>query len=95
MDSGAAWREWFLKWPKEMPRKGVLVTDFGEQIPFDGFMTTDTLLVVERRTPDTIGARKVILPYARGGDQAHRCAEGESADSGRLRRRPAESGMRK
>ena len=64
MDSGAAWREWFLKWPKEMPRKGVLVTDFGEQIPFDGFMTTDTLLVVERRTPDTIGARKVILPYA-------------------------------
>jgi hypothetical protein len=64
MDTGAAWRDLFLKWPKELPRKGVLVTGFGEQIPFDGFMTTDTLLVVERRTPDTIGARKVILPYA-------------------------------
>ncbi|HVU90549.1 MAG TPA: hypothetical protein VHD36_24720 [Pirellulales bacterium] len=63
MDAGAAWRDYFLAWPKELPRRGVLVTAFGEQVPFDGFMTTDALLLIERRTPDTIGARKVILSY--------------------------------
>ena len=58
------WRDYFLAWPKEMPRRGVLVTSFGEQIPFEGFLTTDALLLLERRTPDTIGARKLILPYS-------------------------------
>ena len=55
--------DYFLNWPKELPQRGVLVTSFGEQIPFDGFMPTDALLLIERRTPDTIGARKVILSY--------------------------------
>ena len=54
MDASAAWRDYFLGWPKELPHRGVLVTSFGEQIPFDGFMTTDALLLIERRTPDTI-----------------------------------------
>ena len=63
MDQAAAWREYFLNWPKELPRRGVLVTNFDEQVPFDGFMTTSDLLLLERRTPDTIGARKLILPY--------------------------------
>jgi hypothetical protein len=63
MDAASAWRDYFLAWPKELPHRGVLVTSFGEQIPFDGFMTTDALLLIERRTPDTIGARKVILSY--------------------------------
>jgi len=64
MDTGTAWRDFFASWPKDMPHRGVLVTNFDEQVPFDGFMTTDTLLLVERRTPDTIGARKLILPFA-------------------------------
>jgi hypothetical protein len=63
MDTGAIWHNFFLAWPKDMLRRGVLVTTFEEQIPFDGFLTTDTLLLLERRTPDTIGARKVILPF--------------------------------
>ncbi len=36
MDAGTAWRDYFLKWPKEMPRRGVLVTSFGEQVPLRG-----------------------------------------------------------
>ena len=64
MELANVWRDYFLNWPKELPRRGVLVTNFDEQIPFDGFMTTPELLLVERRTPDTIGARKLILPYA-------------------------------
>ncbi len=63
MDTGTVWRDYFVGWPKDIPRRGVLVTSFNEQVPFDGFMTTDTLLLVERRTPDSIGARKLILPY--------------------------------
>ncbi|HEY4311037.1 MAG TPA: hypothetical protein VGN12_16415 [Pirellulales bacterium] len=63
MDTGTIWRDFFLAWPKDMLRRGVLVTTFEEQIPFDGFLTTETLLLLERRTPDTIGARKVILPF--------------------------------
>jgi len=58
------WRDYFLNWPKELPRRGVIVVAFGEQIPFDGFLTTDSLVLVERRTPDAIGARKVIVPYS-------------------------------
>lgn len=63
MEAATAWRDYFAKWPKELPRRGVLVVTFGEQIPFDGFLTTDDLVLVERRTPDSIGARKVIIPY--------------------------------
>ncbi|MBI2825971.1 MAG: hypothetical protein HYX69_14905 [Planctomycetia bacterium] len=64
MDAGAVWRNYFANWPKELPRRGVLVTNFEEQIPFEGFMTGEAMLVLERRTPDTIGARKVIVPYS-------------------------------
>ena len=63
MDAATAWRDYFAKWPKDLPRRGVLVVTFGEQIPFDGFLTTNDLLLVERRTPDSIGARKVIIPF--------------------------------
>ncbi|HEY2838636.1 MAG TPA: hypothetical protein VGJ26_05790 [Pirellulales bacterium] len=63
MEAATAWRDYFVAWPKELPRRGVLVVTFGEQIPFDGFLTTDNLLLVERRTPDAIGARKVIVPF--------------------------------
>ena len=67
----------FHKWPKDLPHRGVLVTNFNEQIPFDGFMTTETMLLVERRTPDTIGARKLILPYGNMvSHQAHRRDQG-------------------
>ncbi len=46
-----------------MARRGILVTSLGDQIPFSGFMTTETLLLLERSTPDSMGARTVILPY--------------------------------
>jgi hypothetical protein len=63
MEAATAWRDYFAAWPKDLPRRGVLVVTFGEQIPFEGFLTTDNLLLVERRTPDSIGARKVIVPF--------------------------------
>lgn len=63
MDTATIWREYFRNWPGEIERRGILVTSFDEQIPFDGFLLSETLLLVDRRTPDTNGARRILLPY--------------------------------
>jgi hypothetical protein len=62
-DAAETWRECFSKWPSELARRGVLVTAFGEQIPFDSFAASPNLLLVERRTPDTMGGRTVLISY--------------------------------
>ncbi|KKK64655.1 hypothetical protein LCGC14_2982010 [marine sediment metagenome] len=61
MDAAETWRNCFDKWPPEMARRGVLVTSFGEQIVFDSFATSPDLLLIERRSPDTVGARTVLI----------------------------------
>ncbi|HVX62283.1 MAG TPA: hypothetical protein VHC19_16825 [Pirellulales bacterium] len=63
MAEDSPWKSWFQNWPKDVPQRGVLVAKFGEQIPFDGFLVSGEMLLVERRTPDTIGARKVLTPF--------------------------------
>ena len=62
-DAAEIWRHCFQEWPEDVPRRGVLVTSFAEQIPFDGFAASDQMLLAERRSPDTAGARMVIIPY--------------------------------
>jgi hypothetical protein len=57
------WKDFFRAWPATIDRRGAIVTTFGEQIPFDSFMTGDRLLFLDRSVPDTIGARKIVLPY--------------------------------
>jgi hypothetical protein len=64
MDAAAVWKDYFARWPAEVNRAGVIVTNFDEQIPFDGFATSENMLLVERRNPDTMGARKILLPYS-------------------------------
>lgn len=63
MNLGSIWKDYFSHWPTGVAPTGVLVTSYDEQIPFQNFMTGEALLVVERRAPDTTGARKVLLPY--------------------------------
>lgn len=53
----------FAEWPVSIPRTGVLVTSFGETVPFKEFMTCGDLLLLERPVPDIAGARRVILEY--------------------------------
>jgi hypothetical protein len=60
----AVWRACFHGWPANVPQRGVLVTTFDEQIPFAGFMVADEMLFLERRSPDTMGTRSVIVPFA-------------------------------
>ena len=57
------WKQYFAAWPEDLPRRGVLVTNFAEQIPFQGFMTSDALVLLERNAPDALGARFVMIPY--------------------------------
>jgi hypothetical protein len=53
----------FAEWPSGIPRNGVLLTTFGENIPFVSYMIRGDLLLVERKTPDAQGARRVIMRF--------------------------------
>ena len=57
------WRRFFTEWPDDLPKRGVIIAAFGEQIPFSGFLTGERFLLVERQTPDTSGARMLLFPY--------------------------------
>jgi hypothetical protein len=57
------WAEFFAHWPIDLPRRGILVTSFNEQIIFATFGTSGNFLLLERQTPDALGARSVVVPY--------------------------------
>ncbi len=63
MDSADSWRMLFSSWPANMPRTGLIVTNFGENITFINFMTSGGILLVERDRPDSSDARKVMIAY--------------------------------
>lgn len=60
--AGGSWGDFFSRWPSGVPKRGILVTLFGEQIPFSGFLFRDDILFVERTTPDQLGGRALLLP---------------------------------
>jgi hypothetical protein len=59
----ANWQDFFLHWPEQLPRRGVVVASYQEQIPFDNFLTKGDVILFERRAPDALGARKVLIQY--------------------------------
>ena len=63
MDMAQAWREYFENWPRELRRRGVIITSFNEQIQFVEFYTSPNILVIQRSAPDTVGARMVMVPF--------------------------------
>ena len=63
MDNAEIWHAFFANWPPGLPPRGVMVTSYNDQIQFVSFMATDTLLMVERQTPDSMGGRKVVIPF--------------------------------
>jgi hypothetical protein len=64
MDPAEAWKSLFENWPEAIPREGLLVTTFNENIPFNGFLVSGGVLLVERDKPDSYGARKVMIAYS-------------------------------
>ncbi len=63
-DAGQAWKQLFRGWPAGVPTRGVVVTILGEQIPFEAFQLTEAMMLFDRPTPDTVGARRIFLPFA-------------------------------
>lgn len=63
MHTAEAWRSLFENWPESIPRSGMLVASFGETISFKDFLISGSILLVERETPDSLGARKVMISY--------------------------------
>ncbi|MGZ0168029.1 MAG: hypothetical protein ACKVHE_00575 [Planctomycetales bacterium] len=63
METTAAWKAMFESWPDAIERKGMVVMASGEAIPFQAFMISGGLLLLERDKPDQFGNRKVILSY--------------------------------
>lgn len=63
MSSGEGWRAIFENWPNIVPRQGSVVTNYGDTIAFKDFLISGKILLIERETPDSSGARKVMVPY--------------------------------
>jgi hypothetical protein len=63
MNTGEYWRGLFENWPQSIPRQGMLVTSYGESIPFVNYLVSGGILLVERDKPDALGARKVMIAY--------------------------------
>jgi len=64
MDPSTVWKDFLRNWPADVDRRGIVVTNYDDQIPFEGFMTSETMVLLERKAPDTVGARKVLLPFS-------------------------------
>ena len=56
-------RRIFAEWPVSIPKAGIVVTNFGESIPFCNFMISGDLILFERKTPDAQGGRRVMMPF--------------------------------
>ncbi|MFQ5734407.1 MAG: hypothetical protein ACE5KM_20910 [Planctomycetaceae bacterium] len=63
METAEAWKSIFENWPEAVPREGLVVTSLNETIPFVNFLISGSILLIERDTPDTFGARKVMVGY--------------------------------
>lgn len=63
MNTGDNWRMLFEGWPANLPRRGLLITTFGESIPFVGYLLSPGIVLLDRDKPDTLGARKVLVAY--------------------------------
>jgi hypothetical protein len=63
-ESKTDWKALFEQWPKAMARRGILILLYGEQINFADFMTGEGFLLLSRSSPDAVGARTILVPYA-------------------------------
>ncbi len=63
MAASQKWDSLFNNWPASLPRCGVMQTVLNETMPFKDFWLKDGLLLIERVTPDAMGARFVLLSF--------------------------------
>lgn len=58
------WRPLFADWPSQIPKRGIVVSQQNETSPFKSFMLRGEFVLFERVSPDSLGGRFVVLPYA-------------------------------
>ncbi|MEN1679391.1 MAG: hypothetical protein AAGJ46_07340 [Planctomycetota bacterium] len=58
-----SWKSLFDHWPEDLARRGIVVNNQNEAMPFKGFMTRPDMIVLERQNPDSLGARFILLRY--------------------------------
>ena len=63
MDTTSPWRTLFENWPGAIPRTGIAITKFQESVEFVDFLVSGGIVLLERPTPDSSNARKVMLEY--------------------------------
>ncbi|MCH9656230.1 MAG: hypothetical protein K0U86_21975 [Planctomycetes bacterium] len=63
MQSAEGWRSILENWPEVIPKQGIVVTTYQESIPFQNFLLSSGIVLLERDKPDSLGARKVMLSY--------------------------------
>lgn len=64
MDRATVWKNLLTNWPNSLPRKGVVVTAGNETIPYQEFLIHGDVVLLQRRAPDTMGAREVMVPFS-------------------------------
>lgn len=57
------WKAFLANWPDSLPRRGVLVSNLNESMPFRNFYIKEGMVMLERTTPDAMGARFVLLDF--------------------------------
>lgn len=63
MSAADSWRSVFENWPAAIPRQGIVTTSFQESVSFVDFLISPGIVLLERDRPDSVGARKIMLPY--------------------------------
>ena len=58
------WKGFFSEWPADLPRRGVVITQLNEPIAFKAFMLKGDFVLLERTSPDSMGGRFLLVPYA-------------------------------
>ncbi len=56
-----AWIEVLRCWPADIPRRGIVVTSFGESIEFISYRLLGTVLLLERERPDSQNGRRIMI----------------------------------
>lgn len=63
MEPTHSWSQFFQNWPAGLPNRGLLQTTLNDLVPFKSFMIADSMLLLERTTPDPMNARYVLLSF--------------------------------
>ena len=63
MSTSQNWQSFFSQWPEKIAQQGLVITSLNDSIPFKKFWLKGSLLLLERKNPDALGGRFVLLGF--------------------------------